>query len=74
MNLNLTAGEECQLAAKTLSAFADPRQGAITPPFINSAMGISIFKGDIGVAIVRLPNNGIQKSNRRMVSTLCDYM
>ncbi|KAJ3259115.1 hypothetical protein HK103_003002 [Boothiomyces macroporosus] len=50
----LTAGEECQLAAKTLSAFADPRQGAISSPFINSAMGIAIFKGDQGVAVVRL--------------------
>jgi hypothetical protein len=57
--MSLTAGEECQLAAKTLSTFADPRKGAITPPFINSAMGISIFKGDVGVAIVRLPNNGM---------------
>jgi hypothetical protein len=50
----LTAGEECQLAAKTLSVFADPRKGAITAPFINSAMGIAIFKGDEGVALVRL--------------------
>ncbi|KAJ2989121.1 hypothetical protein HDV02_005172, partial [Globomyces sp. JEL0801] len=50
----LTAGEECQLTAKVLSAFADPRQGAITPPFITLAMGIAIFKGDSGVAVVRL--------------------
>jgi hypothetical protein len=56
---SLTAGEECQLAAKTLSSFADPRQGAITAPFINSAMGIAIFKGDVGVAIVRLKSGGL---------------
>jgi hypothetical protein len=54
----LTAGEECQIAAKTLSIFADPRQGAITAPFINAAMGIAIFKGDEGVAVVRLPSSG----------------
>ena len=54
----LTAGEECQVAAKTLSTFADPRQGAITAPFINAAMGIAIFKGDEGVAVVRLPTRG----------------
>ena len=53
----LTAGEECQIAAKTLSIFADPRQGAITAPFINAAMGIAIFKGDEGVAVVRLPSS-----------------
>lgn len=55
----LTAGEECQLSAKILSVFADPRQGAITAPFINSAMGIAIFKGDIGVAVVRLKSGGL---------------
>ena len=54
----LTAGEECQLSAKILSAFADPRQGAITAPFINSAMGLAVFKGDIGVAVVRLKSGG----------------
>jgi hypothetical protein len=52
--MSLTAGEECQQAAKILSKFADPRQGAITPPFINSAMGIAVLIGDQGVAIVRL--------------------
>jgi hypothetical protein len=56
---SLTAGEECQLAAKTLSAFADPNKGAITPPFINSAMGLAIFKGDIGVAVIRLKSGGL---------------
>ncbi|KAJ8323952.1 hypothetical protein QVD99_008302 [Batrachochytrium dendrobatidis] len=50
----LTAGEECQQAAKILSSFADPRQGAITAAFITTAMGLAVFKGDQGVAIVRL--------------------
>lgn len=55
----LTAGEECQLSAKILSAFADPRQGAITAPFINLAMGLAVFKGDVGVAVVRLKGGGL---------------
>ncbi|KAL2913303.1 hypothetical protein HK105_207181 [Polyrhizophydium stewartii] len=50
----LTAGEECQQAAKILSSFADPRQGAITGAFITSAMGLAVFRGDQGVAVVRL--------------------
>lgn len=60
----LTAGEECQAAAKTLSSFADPRQGAITAPFISAAMGLAIFKGDLGVAVVRLKSGGIAPVNR----------
>ncbi len=58
--MTLTCGEECQLSAKILSSFADPRQGAITAPFINHAMGVAVFKGDIGVAVVRLKTGGEQ--------------
>ena len=54
----LTAGEECQVAAKILSSFADPRQGAITSAFISSAMGVAVFRGSNGVAVVRLRTGG----------------
>ncbi|KAJ3188920.1 hypothetical protein HDU85_004636 [Gaertneriomyces sp. JEL0708] len=52
---NLTAGEECQQAAKCFSAFVDTKQpGAIPPSYITSAMGVAIIRGDKGVAVVRL--------------------
>ncbi|KAJ3024105.1 hypothetical protein HKX48_006461 [Thoreauomyces humboldtii] len=51
---DLTAGEECQQAAKTFSAFADAKQGAIPPAYITSAMGCAICKGSKGVAVLRL--------------------
>ncbi|RKO98570.1 hypothetical protein CXG81DRAFT_28608 [Caulochytrium protostelioides] len=52
----LTAGEECQQAAKTLSAFIDAScpAGAIPGAFIGAAMGIAIVRGENGVAVVRL--------------------
>ncbi|KAI8822227.1 uncharacterized protein EV422DRAFT_526143 [Fimicolochytrium jonesii] len=50
----LTAGEECQQAAKAFSAFVDPRQGAIPSVYITSAMGCAICKGNRGVAVLRL--------------------
>ncbi|KAJ3146194.1 hypothetical protein HDU89_006335 [Geranomyces variabilis] len=51
---DLTAGEECQLAAKTFSTFVDKNQGAIPPVYITSAMGCAICRGNKGVAVVRL--------------------
>ncbi|KAI8919848.1 hypothetical protein DFJ77DRAFT_424610, partial [Powellomyces hirtus] len=50
----LTAGEECQQAARTFSAFVDAKQGAIPPSYIQSAMGCAICKGNKGVAVLRL--------------------
>ncbi|KND03206.1 uncharacterized protein SPPG_02263 [Spizellomyces punctatus DAOM BR117] len=53
----LTAGEECQQAAKTLSAFTDQRQeSAIPPTYVMSAMGVAIIRGNKGVAVLRLKN------------------
>ncbi|KAI9207958.1 uncharacterized protein BJ171DRAFT_472247 [Polychytrium aggregatum] len=55
MSRILTAGEECQLAAKTFSAFAESTQGGAIPAnFIAGAMGIAVIRGETGVAVVRL--------------------
>ncbi|KAJ3416745.1 hypothetical protein HDV05_000119 [Chytridiales sp. JEL 0842] len=51
----LTAGEECQQAAKALSAFTGTGQSSGIPKtFVTMAMAIAIMKGSEGVAIVRL--------------------
>lgn len=54
----LTAGQECQQAAKLLSNFIDqsPPNGSIPPAFFRASMAVAIFKGPIGVATVRLPS------------------
>ncbi|KAI8846576.1 hypothetical protein BC829DRAFT_264376 [Chytridium lagenaria] len=52
----LTAGEECQMAARSLSAFTGtgaPGTG-IPKNFITMAMAIAIVRGGAGVAVVRL--------------------
>ncbi|KAJ3073414.1 hypothetical protein HK102_006009, partial [Quaeritorhiza haematococci] len=52
---DLTAGEECQLSAKTFSTFVDARHGGAIPGhFIIASMGIAIVRGNTGVAVVRL--------------------
>ncbi|KAJ3040069.1 hypothetical protein HDV00_011518 [Rhizophlyctis rosea] len=53
MSRELTAGEECQAAARTFDAFAG-RQGAVPAQFVSSAFGIAIVRGTAGVAVVRL--------------------
>jgi hypothetical protein len=55
--MKLTCAEECQLAAKTFSAFAEPGKSAIPNKFVSQAMGIAIFKGEVGVAVVRLEDD-----------------
>ncbi|KAI9366825.1 hypothetical protein DFJ73DRAFT_4770 [Zopfochytrium polystomum] len=51
----LTAGEECRLCGQAFSAFASATgAGAIPSNFITMAMAISIVRGSVGVAIVRL--------------------
>ncbi|KAJ3099518.1 hypothetical protein HK100_004873 [Physocladia obscura] len=53
---SLTAGEECKIAAQALSAFAGTGSGGNCIPnnFISMAMAIGIFRGENGVAMVRL--------------------
>ncbi|KAI9341466.1 hypothetical protein BDR26DRAFT_791931, partial [Obelidium mucronatum] len=52
----LTAGEECKAAAQALSAFTGTGSGGDCIPknFISMAMAIAIFRGENGVAMVRL--------------------
>ncbi|ORY41255.1 hypothetical protein BCR33DRAFT_758413 [Rhizoclosmatium globosum] len=52
----LTAGEECKAAAQALSAFTGTGSGGNCIPknFISMAMAIAIFRGENGVAMVRL--------------------
>ncbi|KAJ3239485.1 hypothetical protein HDU81_005929 [Chytriomyces hyalinus] len=52
----LTAGEECKSAAQALSAFTGTGSGGNCIPknFISMAMAIAIFRGETGVAMVRL--------------------
>ncbi|KAJ3282111.1 hypothetical protein HK104_011103, partial [Borealophlyctis nickersoniae] len=54
MSRELTAGEECRQAAGIFDTFTDKRQGAIPSNFIAGAMGLAIFRGGAGVAVVRL--------------------
>ena len=55
---DLTAGEECQQAAKTMSTFVDLRQGSIPALLVRECMGLAILKGTKGVAVIRLPSGG----------------
>ncbi|KAJ3072834.1 hypothetical protein HDU98_002805 [Podochytrium sp. JEL0797] len=52
----LTAGEECKAAAQALSAFTGTGSGGNCIPknFISMAQAIAIFRGENGVAMVRL--------------------
>ncbi|KAJ3111201.1 hypothetical protein HDU96_005901 [Phlyctochytrium bullatum] len=56
----LTAGEECQMAARSLSAFTGTgKEGTGIPKnFITMAMAIAIVRGSTGVAVVRLKTGG----------------
>lgn len=52
----LTAGEECRLCGQAFSAFASSNQGSACIPnnFVSNSMAVAIFRGELGVAIVRL--------------------
>ncbi|KAI8905812.1 hypothetical protein EDD86DRAFT_271281, partial [Gorgonomyces haynaldii] len=49
-----TCAEECSQMAKTFTLFADPGRGLIPSNIVCSCMGLAIFKGSYGVAVVRL--------------------
>ncbi len=54
----LTAGEECQIAAKCMSSFTDDRGMAIPSSFIVAAMGVAVVRGCYGTAAIRLKSGG----------------
>ena len=55
----LTAGQECQQAAKILSSFTDANHSAAIPALlVREAFGMAILKGHQGVAVVRLASGG----------------
>jgi hypothetical protein len=55
----LTAGEECQQAARTCSAFVGQGgQGTVPALLVRECMGLAILKGSAGVAVIRLPSGG----------------
>ena len=56
----LTAGEECQQAAKTCSSFVGQTgQGSIPSLLVRECLGLALLKGPSGEAVIRLPSGGI---------------